>query len=330
MCTVSPNDESPYGDEIEKKISAASGLRYNEGKIRYDLVSPIALHYVALVWTMGSKKYTRDIICDISDFLKLLAEDIYSCHNAQSVEIKYIAGDFVEVITNVPLEKAIQNMPNDRGKTAESGIERTKNAKQSQIKLIELGLQEKNWINETAESQLLCKEGSQNPLTRDFLQDIMGSVRFVNGNLNWSAPCILIMTIKLENQEVFYAVDATTALECLKNLVTCCRKHSLTFKVRQQDSLSINDGGQLVLRISGDRNWEKGLSFCECFACAFRHMMKWFRGHDIDKESGLPHLAHAAWNLMAILHLSFTKPEFDDRINLTAYPFPEKWEPPCQ
>jgi hypothetical protein len=131
----SPNDESPIGSESGKKFCEGQGLRYDQGKVRYDLVSPIALHYVALVWTMGTYKY---------------------------------------------------------------------------------------------------------------------------------AP----------------------------------------------------------------RNWEKGLSFSGCFGCAMRHAWKWFRGEENDPESGLPHLAHAVWNLMVILHLSFTKPQFDDRVDLTEVPFPDMWEAP--
>lgn len=77
-----------------------------------------------------------------------------------------------------------------------------------------------------------------------------------------------------------------------------------------------------------DRNWEKGLSFCSCFGCAMRHAWKWFRGQELDEESGLPHLAHAAWNLLVIMHLSFTKPGCDDRVKLLDIPFPDRWETP--
>ena len=35
-----------------------------------------------------------------------------------------------------------------------------------------------------------------------------------------------------------------------------------------------------------------------------RHLFKVFMGEETDKESGLPHLAHACWNALAILELT--------------------------
>lgn len=36
----------------------------------------------------------------------------------------------------------------------------------------------------------------------------------------------------------------------------------------------------------------------------YRHLMHHETGEELDPESGLPHLAHAAWNTLAILTLS--------------------------
>jgi hypothetical protein len=48
---------------------------------------------------------------------------------------------------------------------------------------------------------------------------------------------------------------------------------------------------------------------------AFRHVfIEWlFKGIDNDPESGLPHLAHGAWNLLAALEQMILKPDLDDR-----------------
>lgn len=48
------------------------------------------------------------------------------------------------------------------------------------------------------------------------------------------------------------------------------------------------------------RNWEKGLSWGSTFRAAMSHMIKWSLGERIDEESGCSHLAHAAWNMMAL------------------------------
>ena len=62
------------------------------------------------------------------------------------------------------------------------------------------------------------------------------------------------------------------------------------------------------------RNWEKGLSFEETFASLMRHLLAWYGGVDRDHETGELHLAHAAWNALALL--TFTargRTDLDDR-----------------
>lgn len=41
----------------------------------------------------------------------------------------------------------------------------------------------------------------------------------------------------------------------------------------------------------------------------FRHLLQWQSDEPVDKETGLSHLAHAAWNALAILQLTMNKPE---------------------
>ena len=60
-------------------------------------------------------------------------------------------------------------------------------------------------------------------------------------------------------------------------------------------------------------NWRKGLPFTSVYDSLQRHMLSWLDGEDLDKESGLPHLAHAACNIAFLLEYSLTKPELDDR-----------------
>lgn len=49
-----------------------------------------------------------------------------------------------------------------------------------------------------------------------------------------------------------------------------------------------------------DRNWEKGIPFSELYASAARHMAQWLEGEERDDESGLLHISHVCWNVMAI------------------------------
>lgn len=56
-----------------------------------------------------------------------------------------------------------------------------------------------------------------------------------------------------------------------------------------------------------DRNWEKGTNYGRFISSALRHITQYIMGwRDED------HLAQAAWNLFAIMHLEKTHPEFDN------------------
>lgn len=61
------------------------------------------------------------------------------------------------------------------------------------------------------------------------------------------------------------------------------------------------------------RNWEKGMSWSSVLASLKRHTAQWEKGEDFDKESGLYHMAHVAWNALAIISYYKLAPHFDDR-----------------
>lgn len=65
-----------------------------------------------------------------------------------------------------------------------------------------------------------------------------------------------------------------------------------------------------------DHNWRKGIAWSRVFGAVMRHMWAFWRGEDIDKESGLPHVAHAAWGCFALLEYMQEHPELDDRFGI--------------
>jgi hypothetical protein len=65
-----------------------------------------------------------------------------------------------------------------------------------------------------------------------------------------------------------------------------------------------------------DRNWEKGYSWGLCFAAMMRHAWAFWRGEETDRESGLPHLAHAAWHCFTLMTFAQTHTNKDDRSQL--------------
>ncbi len=60
-------------------------------------------------------------------------------------------------------------------------------------------------------------------------------------------------------------------------------------------------------------NWRQGILWSRILDSAYRHLTDFIDGYDLDPESGLNHLAHAAWNCFAILEYMETHPELDDR-----------------
>lgn len=66
-----------------------------------------------------------------------------------------------------------------------------------------------------------------------------------------------------------------------------------------------------------DEDWRKGIGWKRIFAAMMRHAWSWMRGEDLDPESGLPHLAHAAWGCFTLLEYSQTCKQFDDRVKIS-------------
>jgi hypothetical protein len=62
----------------------------------------------------------------------------------------------------------------------------------------------------------------------------------------------------------------------------------------------------------GTYNWMGGMKWSRLFDAAMRHLWAWFRGEYSDPESGLPHLAHAAVNLMFLIDYSHMGAGEDD------------------
>jgi hypothetical protein len=63
-------------------------------------------------------------------------------------------------------------------------------------------------------------------------------------------------------------------------------------------------------------NWMRGMSWTTVYGALMRHQMAWFMGEELDPESGLPHMAHAACCLAFLSHFR-NNPEyaqFDDRV----------------
>jgi hypothetical protein len=60
-------------------------------------------------------------------------------------------------------------------------------------------------------------------------------------------------------------------------------------------------------------NWKLGTDWHQFYGSALRHIFKWWMGEDIDPETGLPHLAHAIWNVATLRYYQLHELGKDDR-----------------
>lgn len=63
----------------------------------------------------------------------------------------------------------------------------------------------------------------------------------------------------------------------------------------------------------GDRNWEKGMAWSRAYGALQRHLNAWFSGEQVDLETGLSHLKHAACNVAFLITYEERKVGLDDR-----------------
>ena len=62
-----------------------------------------------------------------------------------------------------------------------------------------------------------------------------------------------------------------------------------------------------------ERNWERGMAWSRCYAALLRHLTAWWNGEDVDPETGISHLAHAACCLFFLIEYEARKTGKDDR-----------------
>jgi hypothetical protein len=63
----------------------------------------------------------------------------------------------------------------------------------------------------------------------------------------------------------------------------------------------------------GRAQWTNGIEYSRLLSAAERHMGQFNTGQDVDSESNLNHIAHAAVNLCMLLWMVQNKPDMDDR-----------------
>lgn len=85
--------------------------------------------------------------------------------------------------------------------------------------------------------------------------------------------------------------------------------HLLSTEAMNQTAAVLKFGAQKY----AEHNWRKGFAWSRPLSAAMRHITAFNAGEDIDPESGLSHLAHAACCIMFLLEFEKTHPHLDDR-----------------
>lgn len=60
-------------------------------------------------------------------------------------------------------------------------------------------------------------------------------------------------------------------------------------------------------------NWRKGFKWTRLYGAVLRHVTAHLNGEDVDPESGLSHLAHAACGLQFLIWHEIHRRDLDDR-----------------
>jgi hypothetical protein len=63
----------------------------------------------------------------------------------------------------------------------------------------------------------------------------------------------------------------------------------------------------------GQSNWRGGSEYMRYLGSCIRHLSAYIRGRNLDDESGLPHLAHCAYNCLILLTWAKKGSGKDDR-----------------
>lgn len=62
-----------------------------------------------------------------------------------------------------------------------------------------------------------------------------------------------------------------------------------------------------------EHNWRRGYEWSKSYAALQRHSNEFWKGVDLDPETGLPHLAAVVFHALALITFMQEQPGFDDR-----------------
>ena len=298
-------------DDVRLPVDPDAGVKFDGGKLRYDLIPHDALEQFVRVLTYGAEKYSRRHVVEMEAIPEWLANHLGQELPNASIRIDLCTPEgCVASATRNGCGTTIQSSQSDRGKTGEIGEEgiqtgaKSFNADASQTNLAGAG------TDEQRRELPCCKSDCPRPDSHCSCLPSMEGVPSANETLRMS-PYTLITTIKQGSLEDCFAADATTVSGCLEMALRDYAQRSLISKTHRLEISPTVVGVEVT--VPGARNWEKGMDWSRLYAAALRHLTAWWRGNDIDHESGLPHLAHALCCINFLLAYELRGMGRDDR-----------------
>lgn len=274
-------------------INAETGGEKGSKLQRFDLIPSRPLELLAEHYGRGAQKYTKEI--PVEQAYAIIGK---SCNCAKSAGKAESDGlpkpGGVGLATKKTYEKIIPNLLNAKEKIVDSGQQSTEKPKKNRA--------DSPLENGGLQSSDLPKQTSNEYYKHKMAVPYAIKDRIVDGS-------ILTMITKTEPLEDFCAEPVTKVLGTLETIQTELQQHEITCSARRQGLIITTHG----VTLSGDRNWERGYSWGLSFAAMMRHAWAFWRGEDIDLETGSPHLVAVAWHAFALLEFGRTCPQLDDR-----------------
>ena len=319
---------------IETIATSEAGGKKGKKAEAYGLIPPHPLEEVARVYGYGSSKYTSKIKSSCSLLTNLVqlepCENIPKLLSAIQTEGTPLGGyvssaivrdilrhrdqiviqtglenlaDSVVLAMIEDLKKQILNITKDKRKIRSDGQD-----------LMEIT--GKNTLENTGQRKETKREQSShqeesNYTNLDFLRN--PHLRFLLTKMDVPFATLLredditisTMTMILENLEDSFAVDATK--DWVFSEIT-----KLVFPLLSNTCGLSLIGDNLVN--NGEHNWTKGYNYTWSLGALHRHIKEFEKGISKDGESGVHHLAHAAFHLFALMEFERTGRGTDDRV----------------
>jgi hypothetical protein len=295
-------------------MTMEEGRKDDAGKARYDLIPGDALDEIAKLYGLGAHKYTTVHIFSIVEAIEWVRKTLQVENPRFVIRIDLTTpNNNVGSATQRISQSEIPLTLRDNGKRRENGIDgiRTKWLHAPSLdNLIQ--------SRECGTPALSYAEHSQNsePVQRKFPRSDFGNstdARSVSETSRRSALSMSIIVTGPVGSEGCYAVDATTVSECLRKILGWYKRRFPISGLLSPISFEDLGDEKIRVRISGARNWEKGMRWGRVFGALMRHAWAWWRGEKLDPENGQHHLASVAWCALALLAYDLRGVGEDDR-----------------